>query len=96
MFYLIIWIYVYFKGIDNFGSSDAILLKGANSGQTSIKSRDLACDAERPLLKNCKGLTMLLEVKYLFTTSLSGKKFYIYELSEVLGMRKTLARGVRM
>ena len=30
------------------------LLLGANSGQTSIKCRDLACDAELPLLKIVK------------------------------------------
>ena len=82
--------------IDDFGVSDVILLGGANSGQTSIKFRDLACDAEPPLLKNCKALTMQLEVKYLFQTSFSGANFYIYELPEGLGIRKTLARGIRM
>ena len=35
--------------IDDFRVSDAIFLGGANSGQTSKKSRDLACDAEPPL-----------------------------------------------
>ena len=43
--------------IDDFGVSDAILLGGANSGQTSVKCRDLACDAEPLPLKNCKGLS---------------------------------------
>ena len=58
--------------IDNFGVSVAILLKGENSGQTSIKCRDLACDIEPPLLKSCKYLMVKLEVKYLFPTSSSS------------------------
>ena len=44
--------------IDDFGASDAILLGGANSGQTSIKSCDLTCDVEPTLLKHCKDFTM--------------------------------------
>ena len=39
---------------------------------------------------------MKLEVKYLFTTSFSGAKFYIYQLPEGLGMRKTLTHGIFM
>ena len=82
--------------IDDFGVSVAILLGGANSGQTSIKYYDLACDVKPPRLKNCKDLTMKLEVKYLFPTSSSGANFYIYQLHEGLGMRKILAHGIRM
>ena len=65
------------------------MLGGANSGQTSIKLRDLTCDVEPPPLKNCKDMTMKLEVEYLFTTSSSGANFYIYQVPEGLGMRKT-------
>ena len=54
--------------IDNFGVNNAILLAGVDYGQTSIKCRDLACDVETPPLKNCKDLTMKLEVNYLFPT----------------------------
>ena len=73
---------------------DAILLGGVNSGQTSIKSRDLACDAEPPLLKNRNCLTMQLKVKYHFLTLFAGANFYIYELPEGLGTKKTLAHGI--
>ena len=82
--------------IDDFGVSDSILLGGAISGQTSIKCPDLACNVERPPLKNYKDLTMKLKVKYLFPTSSSGANFYIYQLPESLGMRKILAHGIRM
>ena len=68
------------KSIDDFGVSDAILVGGANFGQTSIKYRDLACGVEPPPLKRCKDLTMKLEVKYLFPTSYADPNFYIYEL----------------
>ena len=44
----------------------------------------------------CKGLTMKLEVKYLFPTSSSGASFFIYQLSEGLEMRKILAHSIRM
>ena len=54
--------------MDDFGVSDAIFLEGAYSSQTSIKCRNLACDVEPTPLKNCKDLTMKLEVKYLFPT----------------------------
>ena len=67
--------------------------------QTLVKiteSCDLVCNAEPPLLKNCKNLTMLLEVKCLFPTSFSGANFYVYEQPEGLGMRKTLAYVIRM
>ena len=37
---------------------------------------------------------MKLEVEYLFTTLFSGTNFYIYQLPEGLGMRKTLTHGV--
>ena len=57
-----------FLAIVDFGVSDAICLGGANSGQTSIKCCDLACNAGPPTLKNCKDLIMKLEVKYLFPT----------------------------
>ena len=39
---------------------------------------------------------MKLEVKYLFSISSSSVTFYIYELSEGLGMRKILGHGTRM
>ena len=76
--------------IDDFGVSDTILLGDANSVETSMKCLDLACDDESPPLKNCKDLTMKLEVKYLFPTSCSGASFYIYQLPEGLAMRKIL------
>ena len=61
--------------IEDFGVSVAILPVGANSDQTFIKCCDLACDVESLSLKNCKDLTMTLEVKYLFPTSSSGSNF---------------------
>ena len=54
---------------DYFGVSITIMLRGTNSGQTSIKSSDLACDVESCLLKNYKDLTVKLEVEHLFPTS---------------------------
>ena len=57
---------------------------------------ELACDFEPPPLKNCKDLTVKLEVKYLFPTSFSVANFNIYQLPEGLGMRKILAHGIRM
>ena len=66
--------------IDDFGVSNAILLGCANSGQVSVKFRDLVCDVEPPPLKNCKDLTMKLKVKYILPTSFSGANFYIYQL----------------
>ena len=51
------------------GVSVVIVLGGANSGQTSIKCSDLACDVELRPLKICKDLTVKLEVKHLFPTS---------------------------
>ena len=54
--------------LDNFGVNSAILLGVVDSGQTSIKCRDLPCDVEPPPLKNCKDLTIKLEVNYLFPT----------------------------
>ena len=71
-------------------------LGGAKSGQTSIKCCDLACDAESTLLKNCEDFNIKLEVKYIFLTSYWGVDFYIYQLSEGLGMRKISAHGIRM
>ena len=44
--------------VDYFEVSVAIVLGGANSGQTSIKCCDLACDAESTPLKNCEDLTL--------------------------------------
>ena len=82
--------------IDDFGVIDAFLVKGADSGPTSIKCRDLPCDVEPPLLKNCTDLTMKLEVKFLFLTSSSGANFYIYQLPEGPQTRKILAHGIRM
>ena len=71
--------------------------RGENSGQTSIKCRDLACDVEPPpAVTNFDDLTMILEVKYLFPTSSLGAIFYIYQLPEGLKMRKILAHGIRM
>ena len=79
----------------DFGVSDAILLGDANSGQTSLKYRDLVCDVETPPFKNDKDLTMKLEGKYLFPTSPSGA-YFIYQLPEGLEMRKILTNGIRM
>ena len=77
--------------INDIGVSNAILLVGANTGQiSSYKKRDLACDVEQPPLKNCKDLTMKLEVKYFFPTS----SFIFCELPEGLEMRKILAHGI--
>ena len=58
----------YYLEIDDLGVSDAILLGGGNSGQTSIKCCDLVSDVELQLLRNCKDSIMKLEVKYLFPT----------------------------
>ena len=77
-----------------FGDNNAILLRGANSGQTSIKCRDIDCDVEPLPLRYCT--TMTLEVKYLFPTLCSGTNFYIYQLPAGLGMRKILGHGIRM
>ena len=79
---------------DYFGVSITIMLRGTNSGQTSIKSSDLACDVESRLLKNYKDLTVKLEVKHLFPTSSWGTYFYVYQLPEGLTMRKILAHMV--
>ena len=89
-------VYLKFLIINDFGVSDAILLGGANSGQSSIKCCDLACDVEPLQLNNYKDLTMKLKVKYLFPTSSSAANFYIYGLPEGLGVRKILAGGARM
>ena len=75
--------------LDDFGVSVAVLLEGGNSNQISIKCRDLACDVELPPLKNCIDFTMKLEVQYLFPTSSSDVNFYIYQLSEGLGMKNS-------
>ena len=61
-----------------------------------MKYRDLACDVEPRPLKNCKDLTMKLEVKYLFPTSSSVAKFCICQLPEGLVMTKILAHTIRM
>ena len=90
------WSYIYDAKIDDSGVSAAILFRGENSGQTSIKCRDLACDVEPPPLKNCKDLTMKLETQCLFPTSFSGTNVYIYQMPEGLGMKKILTHGVRM
>ena len=82
--------------IDKFRVSDPILLRSANSGQTTIKCCDLACNAEPLLLKNFKNFTMKLDVTYLFPTLCSDINFYIYQLPEGLGMRKMLAHGIRI
>lgn len=57
-----------------------MVLGDANSGQTSIKCPDLACDVESPLLKNDKDLNIKLQVKYLSPISSWGTSFYIYQL----------------
>ena len=49
-----------------FGVRVAIFHGGGNSGQTFIKCRDLACDAESPPLKKYKDFTITLKIKYLF------------------------------
>ena len=41
-------------------------------------------------------MTSKLEVKYNFPTSTLGANVYIYELPQVLGIRKILAHGARM
>ena len=82
--------------LNDFGVSVAILLGSANSGQASMKSRDVVCDVETAPLKNCKVLTIKLEAKYLFPTSSSGSDVYIYQLLEGLRIRKILAHGIRM
>ena len=48
--------------VDYFEVSVAIVLRSANSGQTSIKCCDLACDAESTPLKNCDDFNIKLEV----------------------------------
>ena len=52
--------------IGNFGVSIAILIGGANSGQTFINYLNLACDAEPLPIKDRKDFNMKLEVKYLY------------------------------
>ena len=47
------------------------------------------------LLENCTGLTMKLEVQYLFPTSCSGANLFIYQLSEGLGIKKILAHRIK-
>ena len=49
--------------IDNFWVNVAIVLEGANSGHTFIKCHDIACNAEPPLLKDFKNLTIKLKGK---------------------------------
>ena len=46
---------------DNFGVSNAILLGGANFGQTSIKCCDLASNDESPL--PCSGANLISSMK---------------------------------
>ena len=82
--------------VDYFEVSVAIVLEGANSGQTSIKCCDLACDAESTSLKNCEDFNIKLEVKYTFLTSSWGVNVYIYQLPEGLGMRKILGHDIRI
>ena len=76
--------------------SIAIVLGGANSGQTSIKCCDLACDAESTPLKNCEDFDIKLEVKHIFLISNWGANIYNYQLPEDLGMRKILVHGICM
>ena len=71
--------------INDLGVSVTILLQGVDSGQTSTKYRDLACDVEPRPLKNSKDLTMKFKVKYLFPRSSSSASF-IYQLPEVHGV----------
>ena len=80
------------------GVSDPILFAGGGSkfGPTSIKCRNLTRDVEPPPLKNCKDLTMNLEVKYLLPTASSSANFYIYQLHEGLEMRKIFPHWVRI
>ena len=84
------------KAKDDFEVSVAVFLWDANSGQISIKCRHLAYNVESPPLINCKNLSMKLEVKYLFSNSVSSASFYIYQLPEGLGMSKILTHGIRM
>ena len=75
---------------------ESVVFKKAISGQASIKCRDLVCNVELPPFKNCKDLTMKLEVRYLFSTLSSGANFFIYQLPDGLEIRKILAHGIRM
>ena len=85
-----------FCDLNEFGVSVAILLGGANFGQNSIKYCDLDCNVEPLPFKNCKNLTMKLEVKYLFPNSSSDSNLYIYQLPEGLATRKILAHAIKM
>ena len=61
--------------VGDFGVSTAILLRGANSGQSSIKCCDLDCNIEQqPPLKIFKYLTMELEVRFSFIYHQFGKR----------------------
>ena len=63
---------------------------------SNLKCSVLACNVEPPPLKNCKDLTMKLQVKYLFPTSSLGANFYIHQLPEGLRMTYILAHGISM
>ena len=86
-------VFYYTNKIDYFGVSIVIVLGGADSGQTSIKSPDLACNAESLPFKNYKDLTIKLEVKYIFPISPWGTNFYIYQLHIYLLF---ITYGIRM
>ena len=77
-----------YSSIDNFRVSNTIMLGGVNSGQTSsdkmLWSR-LSCWTTT--IKNCR------ESQASFPNFIFDGNYYIYELSEGLGMRKILAHG---
>ena len=61
--------------VGDFGVSTAILLRGANSGQSSIKCCDLDYNVEQPPpLKIFKYLTMESEVRFSFIYHQFGKR----------------------
>ena len=80
--------------IGDFRVSVTILREGVNSGQTFIKYRDLACDAETTTV------IKLWEFDHEIGSQISFAnfvfKFFIHQLSESLKMRKILAHVIGM
>ena len=67
------------KKFDDIGASVAILRRGTNSGQAFTKYRDLPTMLKPLPSENCHNLTMKLEVKYDFPTSI----FQLFQFSIV-------------
>ena len=83
--------------IDDFRVSTVILLGGPKSGQTfHIMPWSRLWCLSPPSSESCKGYTMKFEVKYIFLSPSSVANFCIYQLPERLGMRKSIAPGIRM